>query len=51
MFVIEFSSGLFGVNTKVSEEIQITSPQLQRAKEESLILLENFNFKDLPKKI
>lgn len=51
VFVIEFSSGLFGVNTKVSEEIQITSPQLQRAKEESLILLENFNFKDLPKKI
>jgi hypothetical protein len=51
VFVIEFSSGLFGVNTKLSEEIQITSPQLQRAKEEALILLENFNFKDLPKKI
>lgn len=50
-FVIEFSSGLFGVNTRLGEEIPIISPQLQHAKDESLILLENFNFKDLPKKI
>lgn len=49
--VIEFSASLFGVNTKLGEEIPIVSPQLQQVKDDALILLENFNFKDLPKKI
>jgi len=51
VLVLEFSSSLFGVNTKLGEEIPITSPRLQQAKDEGLVLLENFNFKDLPKKI
>lgn len=50
-FVIEYSSGLFGVNTRLGEEIPIISPRLQKAKDDAAVLLENFNFKDLSKKI
>lgn len=51
VFVLEFSSNLFGVNSRLADEIPILSSQLQKAKDGSLLLLENFNFKDLPKKV